>query len=161
MIVTKFIALEGTAILAQIKEKELLQHYCSDIVREAKLFKEHISVIEEAEALKDANVILHDLSRGGILSGLWEIGEKTGMGMDIDMRKVPIKQETVEICEFISLNPYCLLSGGAMLVIALSEKGIPGAVVGYLNPGNDRIIRFGETKGFLNRPAADEIYKII
>ena len=35
----------------------------------------------------------------------------SGVGLEIDLKKIPIRQETIEICEFFDLNPYKLLSG--------------------------------------------------
>lgn len=52
-----------------------------------------------------------------------------------DLKKIPIRQETVEICEYFDVNPYGLISSGMMLmasadgnalVLALQEAGIPG-----------------------------------
>lgn len=170
LIVSGYVGLEGTAILAELKEKELSEYYCIDLVRQAKRFKDKISVLPAAKALAEENVFMHDISQGGILSALWDIGIKTGMGLNVDMRAIPIKQETVEICEFLSINPYELLSGGAMLIVAedeekvtaaLDKQGINSSVIGHLDTGNDRILKFGETTGYLNRPAADAIYKFV
>ena len=86
------------------------------------------------------------------------------------MKKLPIRQETVEVCEFCDVNPYELLSGGCLvmtaedgnsLVLALQEQGIPAVVVGKLTDSNARLIFYGEEKRFLDKPAADEINKYI
>ncbi len=170
IIVSGHVGTEGTAILAELKEKELLEYYCADLVRQAKRFKEKISVIPVSCALKRQDVYMHDISQGGILSALWDLGIKTGMGMDVDMRSIPIKQETVEICEFFDINPYELLSGGTMLIVtddeektmeALDKRGVESKVIGHLTSGNDRLLKFGETTGYLNRPAADPILSFI
>ena len=44
---------------------------------------------------------MHDITEGGIFGALWEIGEASGTGITADLRKIPIKQETVEICEVL------------------------------------------------------------
>ena len=46
-------------------------------------------------------------------------------------------------------------------VLALQEQGIPAVVVGKITDSNDRLIFNGEEKRFLDKPAADEIYKFI
>ena len=75
----------------------------------------------------------------------------------------------MEICNFLDLNPYELLSGGSLLIgaddgYALAERlqkaGIPAAVIGRAVPGNDRVVRNGEEKRFLGPVRTDEVYKI-
>jgi len=90
--------------------------------------------------------------------------------MEVDLHKIQLKQETVEICEFFDLNPYMLISGGCMLMVTdrgnlladrLKEAGIPAAVIGRIKEGNDRIILNGEERRFLEPPKADELYKVM
>ena len=91
------------------------------------------------------------------------------MGLDVDLKKIPIRQETVEVCEQFGLNPYLLMSSGAMLigteqgeilVRKLQEAGIPGTVIGQAVEGSSRILRNGEEIRYLDRPQSDELYKI-
>ena len=85
------------------------------------------------------------------------------------MRDIPIRQETVEICEYYDLNPYELLSGGALLmaaengkklVEALQGEGIPAFVIGKTNAGNDKVVINRDEVRYLTMPSADEIFKI-
>ena len=171
IVMTKWIGLEGTAILANKKREELLTRYPEYLVEEAASFDKYLSIIPEAAtAVKSGVCVMHDASEGGILATLWELAESSGVGLQIDMKKLPIRQETVEVCEFCDVNPYELLSGGCLvmtaedgnsLVLALQEQGIPAVVVGKITDSNDRLIFNGEEKRFLDKPAADEIYKYI
>ncbi|MBR4084545.1 MAG: AIR synthase family protein [Lachnospiraceae bacterium] len=171
VVMTKWIGLEGTAILANKKREELLTRYPEYLVEEAASFDKYLSVIPEAAtAVKSGVCVMHDASEGGILATLWELAESSGVGLHIDMKKLPIRQETVEVCEFCDVNPYELLSGGCLvmtaedgnsLVLALQEQGIPAVVVGKITDSKDRMIFNGEEKRFLDKPAADEIYKYI
>ena len=43
---------------------------------------------------------MHDVTEGGIFGALWEMAEASGVGLEIDLKKIPIRQETVEVCEF-------------------------------------------------------------
>ena len=107
---------------------------------------------------------------GGIFAGLWELGTVGKVGLDINLKAIPIRQHTVEVCEFCNINPYMLLSGGCILlavsegenlVAVLSEKGIPAAVIGHTTSGNDRIIRYDDEIRYLEPPKTDEIYQVI
>lgn len=170
IIVSKWIGLEGTAILAKAYGEELLTRYPSYLVEEAADFHRYLSILPEAAvAVKSGVCVMHDASEGGIFAALWELAESSGVGLTIDLKKLPIRQETVEVCEFCNVNPYELLSGGcllmtaedgAALVKALEAEHIPAAVVGKITAGNDRVVMNEEETRFLDRPRTDEIYKM-
>ncbi|WP_158589514.1 AIR synthase-related protein [Butyrivibrio sp. CB08] len=171
LIVTKWIALEGTAILAGEKKNELATRYPVPFIEEAERFKALLPINSEAAvAIKSGASSVHDLSSGGIFAALWEMAERAGTGLNVDLKKIPIRQETIEVCEFLEVNPYLLTSGGGLLIAtddeekALSElekADINAAVIGYLREGNDRIIVNGEEQRFLELPQADEIHRIL
>ena len=141
------------------------------MVDAAKAFDQWISVVEEGRiAAKAGASAMHDVTEGGILGALWEMAEASGVGLEIDLRAIPIRQETVEICEFFGLNPYGLISSGCMLIAAdrghdlareLEKAGIPAAVIGRATAGNDRIVQNGEERSYLERPKTDELYKVV
>ena len=170
LVLTKWIGLGGTAALAIRYEEELGKRYPFSIIDQAKAFEDLMSVAEEARAMNHFGACaMHDLSQGGIFGGLWEMAERAGVGLEVDLKKIPVKQETIEICEYFDINPYYLYSAGALLagtdqaeaVIAdLNGLGIPAAVIGRVTKGHDRIIRNGEDVRFLDRPAQDEWYRL-
>lgn len=169
VVVSKWIGLEGTAILAGRYREKLLERYPAYLVEEAAGFERLLSVIPEAAtAIKSGVCMMHDASEGGIFGALWELAEKAGVGLTIDLKKLPLRQETVEVCECCNVNPYELLSGGALVMVtedglgllaALEAEKIPAAIVGRITDSNDRIIRNGEEIRFLDRPKNDEIYR--
>ncbi len=171
VVITKWIALEGTSILAKEKEAELLTRYPADLINTAKGFDRYLSVVPEAAiAVKSGVHAMHDVTEGGIFGALWEVAEASGVGLEIDFKKIPIRQESVEICEFFHINPYELISSGSMLmaapdgtglVRALEKAGIPAAVVGKVTDGNDRILEQEDERRFLEPPKTDEIYKVV
>ena len=127
---TKWMGLEGTAILAQEREAELLERYPFSITTAAKGFEKYLPILPEAAtALKSGATAMHDMRNGGVFGGLYELAGRLGVGLSIDLKKIPVKQETIEICEFFDLNPYGLLSGGSLLIVA--EDG-DGMVKGFL-----------------------------
>ncbi len=170
IIITKWIALEGTSILAKEHEAELLKRFPADLVAEAQNFDQYLSVLPEAAAAAKAGVhAMHDVTEGGIFGALWEMAEASGIGLEIDSLKIPVRQESVEICEFFGLNPYGLISSGSMLIAAedgtglvraLEKEGIPAVIVGKAAAGNDRVLINGEEKRYLEPPKTDEIYRV-
>jgi hydrogenase expression/formation protein HypE len=171
LVMTKWAGLEGTAIIADDKEEDLRKKYTGEFIGNAKDFIQYISVVKEAKIGKLVGVTaMHDATEGGIFGALWEMAEASKVGMEIDLKKIPIRQETVEICEFFDLNPYLLISSGCMLmstdkgnelVEALAKEGIPAAVIGRVTTGNDRIVINEDEKRYLEPPKSDELYKVI
>ena len=171
IIVTKWIGLEGTSIIAKEKEQELLSRYPAQLVEAAKNFDKYLSVLPEAaSAVKSGVSAMHDVTEGGIFGALWEMAEASGVGLEIDLKKIPVKQETIEVCEFFGINPYELISSGSMLMAApdgntlvreLEKQGIHAVVVGKAVAGNDRVLMNDDETRFLEPPKTDELYKVV
>lgn len=171
IVVSKWIGLEGTALLAKHAEEELKKRYPAYMIDEAICFEQCLSILPEAAvAVSSGTRHMHDASEGGIFAALWELAESSGVGLEIELRRLPIRQETVEVCEFLGVNPYELLSGGALLMVTedgnglvekLLDAGINAVVVGRTTDSNDKIIYNGEEKRFMDKPAMDEIHRFI
>lgn len=163
------IACEGAAVLARDHEEELRKRFAGFYVEEAKELFAHsaMPVIRDILEGKDASGIA--LGQGGIFGGLWDLAASGPVGLDVDLSAIPIRQHTVEVCEFFNLNPYMLLSGGCLLLAAdqgeflvtlLREQEISAAVIGRTTSSRDRIIRYDEEIRYLEPPKTDEIYRI-
>lgn len=170
LVVTKWIALEGTSIAAKEKEEQLRTRFPGFLVEEAMAFDRYLSIMPEAAVAGKSGVwAMTDVTEGGIFGALWEMAESSGVGLEIDLKKLPIRQETVEICNFLDWNPYELISGGSLLIAAengadlvrkLEAEKIPAAVVGRTTRGKDRIVKNGEEKRFLEPAKPDELYQL-
>ena len=170
IVATKWIGLEGTAILAKEKEKELRSRYAQPFIDKAKTFSQMMSIIPEAAvAVKSGAGAMHDVSEGGVFGALWELAESAGVGLEINLKKIPIRQETVEICEYFDINPYKMLSGGSLLIAAqdgnrlvmeLEKSGIPAVVIGKATDSNDRVLLNEDERRFLETTQTDELYKM-
>ena len=168
VVVSKWIGLEGTAFLAQRCRERLLKRYPAYLVEEAAGFDRYLSIIPEAAvAVKSGVCSMHDVSEGGIFGALWELAERAGVGLTIDLKKLPLRQETVEVCECCNVNPYELLSGGSLIMTsedgpaleeALKSEGIPAVTVGKVTDSNDRILINEDEVRYMDRPKCDEIY---
>lgn len=170
IVVSKWIGLEGTARLASRYRQQLCTRYPVRMIDEAAGYDRYLSVIPEAAtAVKSGVCGMHDVSRGGICGALWELASGAGVGLNVDLKKLPVRQETIEICEYFALNPYELLSGGCLimtawdgekLVMDLAGIKIPAQVVGKTTDSNDRVLYNGGEKRFLDMPKTDQIYHI-
>lgn len=171
IVVTKWIGLEATTILAKEREEELRKRFPAGIVDTAIGFDRFLSVVPESRiAMEHGVAAMHDITEGGVFGALWEMASGAGVGLEVDLKKIPIRQETVEICQYFDLNPYQIMSSGSMMIAAddghelvrkLEKAGIHAAVVGRTNAGNDRILRNGEDVRYLDKPQPDELYKVL
>ncbi len=181
ILMTSFAGLEGSAILGFEKEKELSRQFSASLVQTAKEAADHLSVRSAAEILWRLSggsgfckngIRMVNLSEGGFYAGLWKLAEKTHCGVDVDLKKVPILQETIEIANFFDIDPYWMESAGSLLtaipsgkaeevLTRLAESSIPATVIGTLNDSNQKIIRNGDEMRFLDRPQADSLRKIL
>lgn len=171
IVMSKWAGIEGTAIIASTKEEELLKIYPKSFITNAKSFINYISVVPEAKVAREVGVSsMHDVTEGGIFGALWEMGVASQVGFQVDLDKILLKQETVEICEFYDLNPYQLISSGCMLMVtdrgnqlveSLKAEGITAAVIGHITEGKDRLIINKEDIRFLEPPKSDELYKVV
>lgn len=171
LVLTKWAGLEGTAILASEKEEVLKNKLPAEIVDNAKELSAYLSVIPDSRVAMETGVsAMHDVTEGGVFGALWEMASASGVGIEVDLKKIPIRQETIEICEVFDINPYMLISSGAMLigtshgsllVEKLRQAGIHSAVIGYATEGNDRVICNGEERRFLEPPKTDELFRAL
>jgi len=109
------------------------------------------------------------VEEGGILAALWNLSGAYGQGITFSLLKMPVRQEIIEICELLDLNPYRLWSGDCVLMAAdhgwdmvecLQKQGIRAAVIGKVEKGIVRKMTGVSGTGYLERPQPDEIYKI-
>lgn len=168
IVVSKWIGLEGTVELVRQYRERLRERFPARMIDEAAAFDKYLSVEPEAAtAMKSGVCGMQGVSRGGILAGLWEMAQEAGVGLEADLRKIPVRQETIEICEVLGENPYELLSGGCLimtardgnaLVTALEREEIPAVVIGRTTSGNDRALYNQGHKQYLNKPRTEQIY---
>ena len=171
ILVTKWIGIEGTSIIAKEKETELKTKFSVPFVEKAKALDAYISVQSEAAvAVKSGVGAMHDVTEGGIFGALWGMAEASGVGLGNRFEKIPVRQETIEVCEFFGINPYQLISSGCMLMAAEGWQSAGKRTGEGRNPCHD--YRKGN-RGERPRPferggaqifgasKADELYKAI
>ena len=170
IVLLKWIGLEGTFRVMREKEEALSKRFVPTFLNQIKNLEPQIFSEKELFFAKEFGVsAMHQITSGGILAALWEMSESSNVGLEVDLKKMAIKQETVEVCEFCHLNPYQLTSVGSVLIFtdrgeelvsAYAEQGVQATVLGKTTVDTARVILGGEEKRFLDRPAADELLKI-
>lgn len=159
LVVTKWVGLEGSVCLVQKEEEKLLRQLPYEYVENIRQYAEYLSVEKEKKlAAKYGAKALCEVSEGGIFGALWEMADDAEVGIEVDLKKIPIRQETIEICEVFAINPYQISSRGVLLIGAengsylvkmLEKEGVEAAVIGYVTAGNDRVVYNRQERRFL------------
>ena len=173
ILLTKTAGIEGTAILASDHSVKLVGLQSSTLER-ARAFSKQISVVKEALAIAGARGVhaMHDPTEGGVLNGLWELSEASGLGIDAWADKMSIARETEQVCSPLGLDPLKLMSSGSLLVaVQPSEAGrvaarlrrmdVPVSEVGVLTArGSGRNLFRNGRKLRLRAVPRDELYRL-
>lgn len=175
LVLTGFAGGSGTSLIAMDGKEKLLTRYREDTVERAQSFLGDCSVVEAARETKkilstlgEKGCGMHNAANGGVFGALYGISGAASVGFSVDLRKIPLRQETVEICEFYDLNPYMLLSEGNLVIGtqngmalagALNEAGIKAEVIGYVTKGQDKLVKNGEETRCLDLPKGDELVR--
>lgn len=170
IVMTGHIALAGTAVLAKCKKEELAKSLPVHFIEGAQELLKYINEVPEAAVARQHGVTaMQIVTEGGIFAALWAFADELDTGIQVKLKDIPVKQETIEVCEVFDVNPYQLLSGGAVLmaadngndvVWAMEELGIKAAVIGKITSGNDRVVLNGDGCRYLTKPQKDELYKV-
>ncbi|MFO7593074.1 MAG: AIR synthase-related protein, partial [Pseudomonadota bacterium] len=148
VLVTKGIAIEGTAILAQdftdvacglgLGESELAQ---------ASRLMDQVSVVKEAVVLADHGATaIHDVTRGGLMETLLELASLSDVAIEVAAAQLPVPPIVAVFAEAFQFDPLWMISSGTLAATvpaeraaeagrALEEMGIPFAVVGKVTEG--------------------------
>lgn len=170
LVIAGTIGREGAAMIATEHANRLEERYAPSYIETAKHLFDDGSMSAVSDILQEREVIsIHDVREGGIFAALWEMAAAKNVGLSVDLKNIPIRQHTIEVCEYFNLNPYMLRSGGtlllacangARLVEQFQKAGIESAVIGQTTSGNDRLIHYDEEARFLEPPKMDEYYKV-
>ncbi len=126
LLLTKGVAVEGTAIIAREKGDQLEDVDRLMVERSRQfLYEPGISVVEDARVATDAGEVhaMHDPTEGGLATGLWELAEAGGVGLAISEDSIPILPETRAFCTALGLDPLGLIASGALLLAVAHDDG--------------------------------------
>ncbi|MCR5098099.1 MAG: hypothetical protein K6B14_04035 [Lachnospiraceae bacterium] len=160
LVLTRWVALSGTVQLLNEHGEVLRQALPQTLIDQAFSFSEILSDFSDTEvAVRCGVASFCESGPGGIYHALWDLAAASGVGVEAYMDAIPIRQETVEICEVLDMDPYKLDSRGCLLMAcqdpepvceAFFAKGIEASVIGCVTEGKDRVIITGGTKRFIS-----------
>ena len=144
ILLTKGVAVEGTAIIAHELEARLQTLGVGQaFIRQCQEFAEQISVLPEAAAARrfPGVTAMHDVTEGGLATALAELGLAGGRRLRVDLKNIPIYPQTARICRLLGIDPLGLIGSGSLLITcrpgesqdleaAILEAGVPVARIG-------------------------------
>jgi hydrogenase expression/formation protein HypE len=175
VLLTKAAGIEGTAILAQERARELRQSIPAPWLRRAQDFRRRpgISVVAEAlTAARHGASAMHDPTEGGVRAALHELAHASDVRLRIDLDRVPIRPETDRLCRHFGIDALGLIGSGALLVTISSSRVVPllrawqrngsaGHVIGRVERGRGVDARRGGRVVPVPWVAQDEIVKAL
>lgn len=172
IIMTGYTALCTTSYLARQYYKDL----CDTIPEGILCRSQRFSFGEQTDADNDVKkalgieaIAIYPVGYGGVFKALWEMADKEGIGIRIYQKNIPIKQETIEICNVLDVNPYLLDGKGSCLILSvegnrlirkLAEAGITATIIGHTTSDNDRVVVSGEETRYLTHRVTDELERL-
>lgn len=172
VVITKYIGIEGTSIIAKELEDLLLDKLGPEKIQEAKDFDKLLSVVKEGIMAGKHNAkYMHDITEGGVYGALWEASIATKKGIIVYEDLIPIMDITKEISEILSIDPYRLISSGSMLMVIseedldllnkdLEEFSIKATAIGEITESGIKYIKDG-VKADISSPGSDELYRAL
>ena len=161
IVMTGYAGESGAAVFYEAKKEVLLKRYSPAYLEKYPLdpgwteYKRAVKFFEE-------NSLYHVCAgMGGVFGALYRMSKALKLGFRVDMKKIPIRQQTVEIMNTLEGNPYELYAAGVVLGVcedadetlqALKALGLPAAVLGRLKEGKKKILIRGEEERYLERP---------
>jgi hydrogenase expression/formation protein HypE len=176
IILTKGIAIEGTAVLGIEAPDRLAPHVKDGMLERGRRFLKEpgISVMQDAQIAMRAGKphAMHDPTEGGLATGLWELAHASDKGIIVERDRIHIFPETTAFCEVLDLDPLGLIASGALLIAApadksalmiraLNDQGINASVIGEVVDGPAAVqIRTGERLESLAIFEQDELSRV-
>lgn len=164
------IAVGSTAVLSRVYQKKLLEKYSAKFVNDCLAIEQMMDIRQYMDIVIPQSKYLHAVTDTGVFGAIWEIASMSNIGIEVDIKKIPVWQETVEIAEFFDANPYLMDGTGALLVVcehgeelakSLTDNGFFADVIGKTTDSKDRVVINGDEKRYLEPPRGDELYNFL
>jgi hydrogenase maturation factor len=176
IIMTKTAGIEGTTLLAMDFADKLRRAGIGKQIERARSMRHSISIVNDAMTAVRAGGVhaMHDPTEGGLLQGVWEIGEASKVGFTLHESRISITSVTEKICTALRVDPLRLMSSGCLLIAAdkrkssrmlhlLRKQGIQANVIGEFtkNEENRRLVKSDGTRLAIGPSERDELYRVI
>ena len=115
---------------------------------------------------------MHDPTEGGVATGLWELADASGCGLEVELKAVAVTPLTAAACAAFGLDPLGTIASGGLLATAAPQNveallalwrgmGRQGQAIGRVLAAGEGVYGLrGGQRVPLPRFDADEIVKL-
>ena len=173
IMMTKTAGVEGTSILASLF-KDKLRHLGRDFIDRSLNMKKKISIVQEASLAFSTGFVnaMHDPTEGGLLQGIDEMAEASGLGFVVYEDKIPVAKETRRICAELNVDPLKLISSGVLLISVPSGKvdkildvfkkeGLDVREIGSFTKKGKKLVRSDGRVELIKDEISDELWRLV
>lgn len=171
LVVSKFVGLEGTAIIACDYAALALPVLGERLLEEARQLAHQISVVPEARIAAKLGVrAMHDATEGGVLGAAYEMAAAAGLGFCLHRDRLPIHPATALMAAEFHIDPLRLISSGTLLMAAsepdrlinaLDKQGIPAVSIGEFTANPAKLL-YQDGQAFpVAAPESDELWRFL
>jgi hydrogenase maturation factor len=160
LLCTKGAAIEATGLFGVTFPQALAERIGPELAQAAEGLFYRMSVVQDALVAASVGVrdngvtAMHDATECGVLGGVFEIAQASGVGVRLDERAVIVRPEVEAVCRTVGIDPLAAISEGTLLatvrphrvdavVMALREAGIEASVIGEIVPEERGMVRAG------------------
>jgi len=106
-------------------------------------------ISELLDAFGTRITVMRDPTRGGVATTLNEIARSSAVGIEIDETKVPIRNNTLAVCEILGFDPLYLPNEGAVLIFIDSDVADDAVKLIRKHPRGEFGAKIGEVRNDL------------
>ncbi len=177
LFMTGWVGAAGTGFLADWKKEQLCTRFPEAFVctvNDREVFTNFRREETEADLpeffLQAGASWIAPVGEGGLMKTLYRFGKETGLGFRVQAGEVPVRQITIEFCEYFLLHPWELLTGRSVLFAAehtapvlekLEKCGISFRKIGVVTKDRQKLICHGEEESNINRPEPDGVLTLL
>jgi len=153
VVLTKALAVEGTAILATEAAARLRElGLDEDELAACRALLPLMSIVPEARLAAgfDGVRAMHDVTEGGLATAVRELAQAGGHDIAVQDDAIPVLPQTARVCALLGADPRGLIASGSLLVCcdpretgalvgALSDAGVPATVIGEVGAAGTEV----------------------
>jgi hydrogenase expression/formation protein HypE len=124
ILITKGVAVEGTAIIAKEFHRRLQTlGLPPEAIARCQGFRDQISILAEARVARSYAAVraMHDVTEGGVATALHELSIAGVHRLRIHLDRIPVLPETRRICDLLGIDPLGLIGSGSLLICCGAE----------------------------------------
>lgn len=155
---TKGAAIEATGLFAATFPDLIRRRLGDSIWEAADALFDQMTVVQDALIAASVGVrgagvtAMHDATECGIIGGVYEIAEASGLGVELRDDDILIRPEVRAVTELVGIDPLLSISEGTLLLTVRPEKGdhvmrrfsqegIQASVIGTMTPASQGMWR--------------------